>query len=72
MSVVVVSVVATEDGLLMCKRFYDAGEDVADSTHTLPMGEKYMDVPFAEWERHAGTTVWVSEHLSLLPVTPQP
>lgn len=65
----VVTVTVTKEGGLSLFPRVEEGDDVVHKMHTLAPGEAHLGVPFAEWERHAGSTVRVSEGRTLVPVT---
>ena len=63
------TVVVTKDGRLSLFPRLEEGDDVVHEMRTLAPGESHLGVPFAEWERHAGSTVRVSQDRTLVPLT---
>ena len=65
----VVTVTVTKEGGLSLFPRIEEGDAVAHKMRTLAPGESHLGVPFAEWERHAGSTVRVSQDRTLVPLT---
>ena len=64
-----VTVIVTKEGGLSLFPRLEEGDDVVHEMRTLAPGESHLGVPFAEWERHAGSTVRVSQDRTLVPLT---